>query len=82
VTRHIRGPPIVIPEHERIQEVSKLEGLAQASIVALASILMGVVPLAMGIVYLVWPSEQRLALMRPCPWPRFLRYLVARRLVW
>jgi hypothetical protein len=39
--------------------------LSQASIVALASILMGVVPLAMGIVYLIWPSEQRLALMRP-----------------
>ena len=39
--------------------------LSQASIVALASILMGVVPLAMGIVYLNWPSEQRLALMRP-----------------
>ena len=39
--------------------------LSQASIVALASILMGVVPLAMGIVYVIWPSEQRLALMRP-----------------
>jgi hypothetical protein len=39
--------------------------LSQASIVALASIFMGVVPLAMGIVYVIWPSEQRLALMRP-----------------
>ena len=39
--------------------------LSQASIVALASILMGVVPLAMGMVYVIWPSEQRLALMRP-----------------
>lgn len=26
---------------------------------------MGVVPLGMGIVYVIWPSEQRLALMRP-----------------
>src|SRR5688572_33508958 len=39
--------------------------LSQASIVALASMFMGVVPLAMGIVYVIWPSEQRLALMRP-----------------
>jgi len=39
--------------------------LSQASIVALASIFMGVVPLAMGIVYVIWPSEQRLGLMRP-----------------
>ena len=39
--------------------------LSQAGIVALASMFMGVVPLAMGIVYVIWPSEQRLALMRP-----------------
>ena len=39
--------------------------LSQASLVALASIFMGVVPLAMSIVYVIWPSEQRLALMRP-----------------
>jgi hypothetical protein len=39
--------------------------LAQASIVALVSMFMGVVPLAMGIVYAIWPNEQRLALMRP-----------------
>ena len=39
--------------------------LSQASIVALASMFMGVVPLSMGIVYVIWPSEQRLALMRP-----------------
>jgi hypothetical protein len=47
------------------QEVSMIGVLSQASIVALASIFMGVVPLAMGIVYVIWPSEQRLALMRP-----------------
>ncbi len=39
--------------------------LRQAGIVALASMFMGVLPLGMGVVYAVWPSEQRLALMRP-----------------
>jgi hypothetical protein len=39
--------------------------LSQASLVALASIFMGVVPLGMGIAYVIWPNEQRLALMRP-----------------
>jgi len=39
--------------------------LSEASLVALASLFMGVVPLAMAIVYVIWPSEQRLALMRP-----------------
>ena len=39
--------------------------LANASIVALVSMFMGVVPLSMGIVYAIWPSEHRLALMRP-----------------
>jgi hypothetical protein len=41
------------------------DALSQASLVALASMFMGIVPLAMGVVYAVWPSEQRLALMRP-----------------
>jgi len=41
------------------------EALKQASIVALASILMGVVPLVLGIVYAVRPNERRLAMMRP-----------------
>jgi hypothetical protein len=39
--------------------------LSQVSLVGLASLFMGVVPLAMGIVYVIWPTEQRLALMRP-----------------
>ena len=39
--------------------------LSEASLVALASLFMGVVPLAMGIVYVIWPNEHRLALMRP-----------------
>lgn len=41
------------------------DALTQAGIVALVSMFMGVVPLGMGIVYAFWPSEQRLALMRP-----------------
>jgi hypothetical protein len=41
------------------------DALTNAGIVALASMFMGVVPLAMGVVYAVWPSEHRLALMRP-----------------
>ena len=41
------------------------DALTHASLVALASMFLGVVPLAMGVVYAVWPSEQRLALMRP-----------------
>jgi hypothetical protein len=32
---------------------------------ALASMFVGVLPLTMGIVYAVWPTEQRLTLMRP-----------------
>ena len=42
-----------------------LGALSQASLVALVSIFIGVVPLAMGIVYVIWPTEHRLALMRP-----------------
>lgn len=41
------------------------DALTQAGLVALVSMFMGVVPLGMGIVYAIWPSEQRLALMRP-----------------
>jgi hypothetical protein len=39
--------------------------LREASIVGLVSVFMGLVPLAMGIAYAFWPTEQRLALMRP-----------------
>jgi hypothetical protein len=39
--------------------------LRNASLVAIASTVMGVVPLTMGVVYAIWPSEQRLTLMRP-----------------
>jgi hypothetical protein len=39
--------------------------LANAGIMALASMFVGVLPLALAIVYVIWPTEQRLALMRP-----------------
>jgi hypothetical protein len=42
-----------------------IDALRNASIFALMSLFIGVVPLTMGIIYAIWPSEQRLALMRP-----------------
>jgi hypothetical protein len=42
-----------------------MEVLRQAGIFALVTMFMGVVPLALGFVYAIWPTEQRLALMRP-----------------
>lgn len=42
-----------------------ITALGQASIFALVSMFMGVLPLGMGVVYAIWPSEQRLDLMRP-----------------
>ena len=39
--------------------------LANAGIMALASMFVGILPLALGVVYAIWPSEQRLMLMRP-----------------
>jgi hypothetical protein len=41
-----------------------LEVLANAGIMALASMFVGVLPLTMGIVYAIWPNEQRLMLAR------------------
>jgi hypothetical protein len=41
-----------------------LEVFANAGIMAVAGMFVGVLPLAMGIVYAIWPSEQRLTLMR------------------
>lgn len=41
------------------------EAFSQAGIVAKVTVLMGLVPLGMGIVYAISPSEQRLAMMRP-----------------
>lgn len=41
-----------------------MEVLANAGVMALASMFVGVLPLAMGIVYAVWPAEPRLALIR------------------
>ena len=42
-----------------------VEVLRQASILALLSLLVAVVPMLMGIVYAARPTEARLALMRP-----------------
>jgi hypothetical protein len=39
--------------------------LTNAGIYPLVSMFLGVVPLVVGIVYAVWPNDQRLALMRP-----------------
>ena len=39
--------------------------LGNASIVALLSMLVSVLPLGAGLAYVLWPSEQRLAMMRP-----------------
>lgn len=36
-----------------------------AGVMALASMFVGVLPLAMGIMYAIWPTEHRLSLMRP-----------------
>jgi hypothetical protein len=42
-----------------------LEVFTNAGVMALASMFVGVFPLALGIVYAIWPNEQRLMLMRP-----------------
>jgi hypothetical protein len=42
-----------------------ITALSQASIFALVSVFMGVLPLGMGVVYAIWPSDHRLNLMRP-----------------
>lgn len=42
-----------------------LEMLSQASIVALLSLVVGLLPLGFGLAYAIRPTEQRLALMRP-----------------
>jgi hypothetical protein len=39
--------------------------LANAGLMAIGCMFVGILPLAMGIVYAIWPSEQRLLLMRP-----------------
>jgi hypothetical protein len=39
--------------------------LTQASVVALLSLIVSVLPLGAGVAYVVRPTEQRLALMRP-----------------
>ena len=41
-----------------------MEVFANAGIMALASMFVGVLPLTVGIVYAIWPNEQRLMLTR------------------
>ena len=41
-----------------------MEVFANAGLMALASMFVGVLPLTMGIVYAIWPNEQRLMLTR------------------
>jgi hypothetical protein len=41
------------------------DALTNAGVVAKVTMFMGLLPLAMGVAYAVWPSEQRLALLRP-----------------
>ena len=42
-----------------------MQVLANAGIMALATMFVGVLPLTVGIGYAVWPTEHRLMLMRP-----------------
>ena len=42
-----------------------MEIIRNAGIMALASMFVGVLPLAVAIMYVIWPTEQRLALLRP-----------------
>ena len=42
-----------------------VEMLSQAGLVALLSLVIAILPAGFGVVYAVWPTDQRLALMRP-----------------
>jgi hypothetical protein len=42
-----------------------IDAFRYAGLVPKLSMLVGVVPLALAVVYAIWPNEQRLALMRP-----------------
>jgi hypothetical protein len=41
-----------------------VEVIANAGVMALATMFVGALPLTMGIAYAIWPNEQRLTLMR------------------
>ena len=41
-----------------------MQVLANAGIMALASMFVGVLPLTLGVVYAIWPTDHRLVLMR------------------
>lgn len=42
-----------------------MEVIRNAGIMALAGMFVGVLPMAVAIMYVIWPTEQRLALLRP-----------------
>lgn len=42
-----------------------IQMLSQASLMALLSLVVAVLPVGFGLAYALWPSEPRLALMRP-----------------
>ncbi len=42
-----------------------MDVVSTLGVMALASMFVPILPLALGIVYAVWPTEQRLTLMRP-----------------
>jgi hypothetical protein len=42
-----------------------IDAFRYAGLAAKVSMLMGVLPLALAVVYAIWPTEQRLTLMRP-----------------
>jgi hypothetical protein len=55
----------VLSGHHPLEVRMITAALQHASILAIVSMFMGVVPLATAVVYAVWPSEQKLMLMRP-----------------
>lgn len=42
-----------------------MQVVANAGVMALASMFVAVLPLVMGVAYAIWPAERRLMLMRP-----------------
>ena len=68
-TRHAGAVPALYPMNGRLEEtivgVSPFHVLQQLGVVALLSLLVAVVPAVMAVGYVIWPSESKLALMRP-----------------
>src|SRR5512139_4264798 len=65
VTRsRCRNSRVITANRPAVEEVD-VEVIANAGIMALACMFVGVLPMALAIVYVIWPTEQRLALLRP-----------------